>query len=190
VRALAAEFGLAVAAKPDSQDICFVPQGRYVDVVKKLRPDAETPGEIVHLDGRVLGVHKGIVHYTVGQRKGLEIGGLAEPLYVVAVDAARHRVIVGPRLALACASAAVREVNWLGDAPSSEGVPVQVRVRSTTRPTPARFMPGPNPHVVFETPEYGVSPGQAAVFYAGGRVLGGGWIAGTTRALHAAQTAA
>lgn len=190
VRALAAEFGLAVAAKPDSQDICFVPQGRYVDVVKKLRPDAETPGEIVHLDGRVLGVHKGIVHYTVGQRKGLEIGGLAEPLYVVAVDAAQHRVIVGPRLALACASAAVREVNWLGDAPSSEGVPVQVRVRSTTRPTPARFMPGPNPHVVFETPEYGVSPGQAAVFYAGGRVLGGGWIAGTARALHAAQTAA
>lgn len=190
VRALAAEFGLAVAAKPDSQDICFVPQGRYVDVVKKLRPDAEAPGEITHIDGRVLGAHKGIVHYTVGQRKGLEIGGLTEPLYVVAVDAATHRVIVGPRLALACASAAVREVNWLGDAPPGEDVPLQVRVRSTTRPTPARFMPGPSPQILFDAPEYGVSPGQAAVFYAGGRVLGGGWIAGTTRALHPGPSAA
>lgn len=181
VRALATDFGLSVAAKPDSQDICFVPEGRYADVVKKLRPGAEVPGDIVHLDGRVLGRHKGIIHYTVGQRKGLEIGGLAEPLYVVAVDAAQNRVLVGPRLALACASAELREVNWLGDTPPEEGVPIQVRVRSTTRPTPARFMPGPAPHVRFEAPEYGVSPGQAAVLYAGGRVLGGGWIAGTTR---------
>lgn len=191
VRALAERFGLAVAAKPDSQDICFVPSGKYVDVVEKLRPGAIEPGEIVHIDGRVLGRHKGIIHYTVGQRKGLEIGGLAEPVYVVKLDPATKRVIVGPREALLTASLTLRDVNWLGDELSEDGVPLMVRVRSTSRPVAARFVPGPQPHVVFDVPEAGVSPGQACVFYSGERVLGGGWISGTTPAhpLMAAGTA-
>lgn len=186
VRALAERFGLAVAAKPDSQDICFVPSGKYVEVVEKLRPGAIEPGEIVHLDGRVLGTHKGIIHYTVGQRKGLEIGGLAEPVYVVRLDPANKRVIVGPREALLTASLILRDVNWLGEEVPADGVPLMVRVRSTSRPVAARFVPGPTPHVVFDEPEAGVSPGQACVFYSvgseSGRVLGGGWISSTTPA--------
>lgn len=182
VRALAEKYGLAVAAKPDSQDICFVPSGKYVEVVEKLRPGAIEPGEIVHIDGRVLGQHKGIIHYTVGQRKGLEIGGLAEPVYVVKLDPETRRVIVGPRAALLTASLALRDVNWLGEEIPAEGVPLTVRVRSTSRPVAARFMAQPAPHVVFDEPEAGVSPGQACVFYSGERVLGGGVIHATTPA--------
>ena len=182
VRELAARFGLAVADKPDSQDICFVPQGRYVDVVQKLRPGAVEPGDIVHLDGRVLGRHKGVIHFTVGQRKGLDLGGLAEPLYVVRLDAARRQVVVGPREALLTASLRLRQPNWLGGPIGPDGAPVMVRVRSTTRPVPARVWLAPAPVVVFDSPEAGVSPGQACVFYDGERMLGGGWIAGTTPA--------
>lgn len=170
VRAMAAELGLAVAAKPDSQDICFVPDGDYASVVRKLRPDADEGGQIVHIDGRVLGTHKGLIHYTVGQRRGLEIGGLAEPLYVVRLDPATRAVIVGPRAALAVGAARLNEVNWLADDHSG---PVQAKVRSLARPVPARL---DGDMLVFDAPEYGVAPGQAAVLYDGDRVLGGGWI--------------
>lgn len=176
VRAIAAELGLGVALKPDSQDICFVPDGDYAKVVRKVRPDADDGGEIVHVDGRVLGPHKGLIHYTVGQRRGLEIGGQAEPLYVVRLDAASRRVIVGPKAALAVRAAALEEVNWLGGDFSG---PVQAKVRSMARPVPARL---DGTRLVFDQPEYGVAPGQAAVFYAGDRVLGGGWIAQTESA--------
>ncbi|WP_176484625.1 tRNA 2-thiouridine(34) synthase MnmA [Sphingomonas spermidinifaciens] len=174
VRALAAELGLGVAGKPDSQDICFVPDGDYAGLVRKLRPEAGEGGEIVHIDGRVLGTHRGLVGYTVGQRRGLEIGGLAEPLYVVRLDAATKRVIVGPRAALAVAAARIEGLNWLGEGASGEGV--TVKVRSLARPVPARLE---GDRVVFASPEYGVAPGQAAVLYSGDRVLGGGWIAAT-----------
>ncbi|MEO1330236.1 MAG: tRNA 2-thiouridine(34) synthase MnmA [Pseudomonadota bacterium] len=183
-RAMAAEFGLAVADKPDSQDICFVPNGRYTDVIEKLRPGAAEPGEIAHLDGRVLGEHQGVIHYTIGQRKGLGIGG-GEPLYVIRLDAERRRVIVGPREALATRTVPVSEINWLGDgafedAPA-EGWEAEVKVRSTRPPAPARIRPtGPrSAEVALGVAEEGVAPGQAAVFYApdgGTRVLGGGWI--------------
>ncbi len=176
VRALAAELGLGVAAKPDSQDICFVPDGDYAGLVRKLRPEAGEGGDIVHVDGRVLGRHRGLVHYTVGQRRGLEIGGLAEPLYVVRLDPAAKRVIVGPRAALAVAAARIEGVNWLGE--ESDG-PMTVKVRSLAKPVPARL---DGDRVVFAAPEYGVAPGQAAVLYAGDRVLGGGWIAATEAA--------
>ncbi|HUF87207.1 MAG TPA: tRNA 2-thiouridine(34) synthase MnmA [Thermohalobaculum sp.] len=182
-RALAAELGLAVAAKPDSQDICFVPNGDYAQVIEKLRPGAAEPGEIVHLDGRVLGHHPGILHYTVGQRRGLGIGG-GEPLYVVRLEAASRRVIVGPRAALATRRIPVAEVNWLGDTPFAaappEGWEAAVKVRSTRPPAPARIRPlGPaRAEVELLDPEEGVAPGQACVFYGpeGSRVLGGGWI--------------
>jgi tRNA-specific 2-thiouridylase len=170
VRAIAAELGLGVALKPDSQDICFVPDGDYAGVVRKLRPQAEDGGEIVHVDGRVLGAHKGLIHYTVGQRRGLEIGGLAEPLYVVRLDPAARRVIVGPRAALAVRVARLTEINWLGDGHAG---PLSAKVRSMARPAPARLE---GDRVIFDAPEYGVAPGQAAVLYAGERVLGGGWI--------------
>ena len=143
-RAMAAEFGLPVADKPDSQDICFVPNGSYAAVIEKLRPGAAQPGEIVHLDGRVLGEHKGIIHYTIGQRRGIGIGG-GEPLYVIKLDAKTHRVLVGPREALATRSVPISGINWLGDAafdsPPEGGHEVSVKVRSTRPPVPARVHP-------------------------------------------------
>lgn len=173
VREIAGELGLAVALKPDSQDICFVPDGDYAKIVRKLRPDADEGGEIVHIDGRVLGPHKGLIHYTVGQRKGLEIGGQAEPLYVVRLDASERRVIVGPKAALAVSAAQLSDINWLGRDFTG---PLTAKVRSMAKPVPARLDGG---RLVFDAPEFGVAPGQAAVLYAGDHVLGGGWIAAT-----------
>ena len=170
VRAIAREMGLAVAMKPDSQDICFVPNGDYASVVRKVRPEAETGGEIVDEAGQVLGRHKGLIHYTVGQRRGLEIGGLAEPLYVVKLDPETQRVIVGPKAALAVSAARIVEPNWLG---AVEGRSVLAKVRSLAKPVSARITGN---WLMFDTPEYGVAPGQAAVLYDGDRVLGGGWI--------------
>ena len=183
-RALAREHGLPVADKPDSQDICFVPAGKYTDVIERLRPGAAEPGEIVHLDGRVLGEHKGVIHYTIGQRKGLGIAD-AEPLYVVKLDADARRVIVGPRDALGSTRIAVKEINWLGDGTLTDapagGWEAEVKVRSTRPPKPARIVPTGDGRadVILVDPEEGVAPGQACVFYApngGTRVLGGGWI--------------
>ncbi|MEO0819294.1 MAG: tRNA 2-thiouridine(34) synthase MnmA [Pseudomonadota bacterium] len=186
-RALAARHGLSVAEKPDSQDICFVPQGNYAAVIEKLRPGAAEPGEIVHLDGRVLGRHAGILHYTIGQRRGLGIGG-GDPLYVVRLDPEARQVIVGPREALATRRVPIGAVNWIGDGPFAEAPPggheVLVKVRSARPPVPARVHPGAGKgagagaEVELLTPEEGVAPGQACVFYApeGSRVLGGGWI--------------
>ncbi len=170
VRAIAQEMGLIVAMKPDSQDICFVPDGDYASVVRKIRPDAEIGGDIVHLDGRILGQHKGLIHYTVGQRKGLEVGGQPVPLYVIRLDAATQRVIVGPRAALAVPAARIIDANWLTDIGNRS---VMAKVRSMSRPVPARL---DGEWLRFDTPEYGVAPGQAAVLYDGDRVLGGGWI--------------
>jgi tRNA-specific 2-thiouridylase len=184
VRAIAAELGLGVAAKPDSQDICFVPDGDYARLVKKLRPEAETEGEIVDLAGRVLGRHKGLIHFTVGQRKGLEIGGQPEPLYVIRLDAAAQRVVVGPRRALAVGAARLSEINWIGGAYSG---PVTAKVRSLAKPVPAAL---DGDRILFPEGEYGVSPGQAAVLYAGDRVLGGGWIDATEAVEIAAAAAA
>ncbi|MCA3436552.1 MAG: tRNA 2-thiouridine(34) synthase MnmA [Rhodobacter sp.] len=181
-RALAARYGLPVADKPDSQDICFVPNGNYAAVIEKLRPGAADPGEIVDMAGRVLGHHGGIIHYTVGQRRGLGIGGLGDPLYVVRLDPATRRVIVGPKEALSTRTIPLKDVNWLGDAPLASRAewPVEVKVRSTRPPCPAILRPqGPaGAEVELLSPEDGVSPGQACVFYAAGdsRVLGGGWI--------------
>lgn len=180
VRELAAEIGLGVAAKPDSQDICFVPDRDYAGLVKKLRPEADTRGDIVDETGRKLGEHRGLIHFTVGQRRGLEIGGTPEPLYVVRLDAARREVVVGPKSALAVRAARIDGLNWLGagyDA-ASDG-PMSVKVRSLAKPVPARIE---GDRVLFEMPEYGVAPGQAAVLYSGERVLGGGWIRETERA--------
>ncbi|MBU2090788.1 MAG: tRNA 2-thiouridine(34) synthase MnmA, partial [Alphaproteobacteria bacterium] len=180
VRAHALRFGLEVADKPDSQDICFVPTGRYGEVVQKLRPGAVEPGEIVDLDGAVLGRHEGVIHYTIGQRKGLGIGGRVDStdaLYVVRIDPDRHRVVVGPKAALAKPGVLLGEVNWLGDALPEDGLAVQVKLRSAMAPIPARVhAEAAGLRVVFETPEFGVSPGQACVFYEGERVLGGGCI--------------
>ena len=176
VREIARELSLAVADKPDSQDICFVPNGDYASVVKKVRPEAAAEGEIVDLEGRVLGRHRGLIHFTVGQRRGLEIGGQKEPLYVVRLDPDARRVVVGPRSALAVRSAQLGEINWLGA--DSEGE-LTAKVRSLAKPAPARF-DGRSIH--FLSPEYGVAPGQAAVLYRGDRVLGGGWIEETVPA--------
>jgi tRNA-specific 2-thiouridylase len=170
VRQIARDLGLLVADKPDSQDICFVPNGDYATVVRKVRPEAARPGEIVGLDGRVLGRHPGLIHFTVGQRRGLDVGGQAEPLYVVRLEPEARRVVVGPRAALAVSGARLSAVNWLGE-DQEEGL--RVKVRSMARPAPARF-DGDSVH--FEAPEYGVAPGQAAAIYAGERLLGGGWI--------------
>jgi tRNA-specific 2-thiouridylase len=181
-RKIASELGLAVADKPDSQDICFVPEGRYSDVILKLRPDAAEPGDIVHIDGRVLGTHEGIIHYTAGQRRGLGLGG-GEPLYVVKVDAAKRQVIVGPREALLAHEIALSSVNWLDAAAlGEEPIAVYAKIRSARPPTPATIRQKDGSVVVNLTDgEYGISPGQACVLYegpgAGARVLGGGFIA-------------
>jgi len=181
-RALAAKYGLGVADKPDSQDICFVPNGDYASVIEKLRPGAADAGEIVDTRGRVLGHHEGVIHYTIGQRRGLGIGGLSEPLYVVKLDVEERRVIVGPKEMLATRTVPVREVNWLGDAAfaSAPEWHVTVKVRSTRPAADAVIRPlGPDSaEVELLTPEEGVSPGQACVFYEAenSRVLGGGWI--------------
>ena len=178
-RALAERYGLAVAAKPDSQDICFVPEGRYVDVIRKLRPGAAEPGDIVHVDGTVLGRHEGIIHYTVGQRRGIGIAA-AEPLYVVKLDAGNNRVIVGPREALAIRGLRLKEVNWIGPDVPQEGLTVTAKVRSTRPPVSATIrLEGDGAIVTFHDGEEGVAPGQACVLYDGERVLGGGWIAET-----------
>ncbi len=176
VREIARELALIVADKPDSQDICFVPDGDYARVVEKVRPEAAAPGEIVDRDGRVLGGHRGLIHFTVGQRRGLEIGGQAEPLYVLRLEPESRRVVVGPKAALAVRAARLSGLNWLGE---DQGEGLTAKVRSLARQVPARF---DGETLRFATPEYGVAPGQAAVLYAGDRVLGGGWIEETVAA--------
>ena len=181
-RALAARYGLPVADKPDSQDICFVPNGNYAAVIEKLRPGAAEPGEIVDVSGQVLGTHRGVIHYTIGQRRGLGIGGLADPLYVVRLDVEARQVIVGPKEMLATRRVPLREVNWLGDGPFDALAEreIAVKVRSTKPPVEAILRPlsATEAEVELLSAEEGVSPGQACVFYAPGetRVLGGGWI--------------
>ena len=185
-RALASSLGLRVAEKPDSQDICFVPGGKYQAIVEKLRPGAIEPGDIVHVDGRVLARHNGVINFTVGQRRGIGVAA-GEPLFVIKLDAANKRVIVGPREALGVRRIALKDVNWIGERVDGEdaldGREILVRVRSTRPPVPARLSIGAGWSVQLETPEEGVAPGQAAVFYDpnSSRVLGGGWIAATGR---------
>jgi tRNA-uridine 2-sulfurtransferase len=183
VRRIAAELGLEVAAKPDSQDICFVPDGDYAGLVKRLRPETEAPGEIVDLDGRMLGRHRGVVHFTIGQRRGIEIGGQKEPLYVIRIEPEQARIVVGPRRALAVEAMRVAEWNWLGE----EQREVSVKVRSLAPATPAVR---DGEWVRFDNAEYGVAPGQAAVLYDGTRLLGGGWIAETRAAADSVMDAA
>ena len=181
-RELARKYGLEVADKPDSQDICFVPDGNYAGVIEKLRPGAAEPGEIVHADGRVLGTHEGVIHYTIGQRRGLGIGGLSEPLYVVKLDVDNKQVVVGPKDLLATRIVPVREINWLGDEPFTSRTEwhLGVKIRSTRPPREAIIRPISDTEAEVEllTPEEGVSPGQACVFYEmdGPRIFGGGWI--------------
>ena len=183
VRALAESMGLAVAAKPDSQDICFVPDGDYAKIVRSLRPEAEADGPIVHAQtGALLGRHKGVIHYTVGQRRGLEIGGQPVPLYVTAIEPAGARVLVGPRELLAVLGARLTETNRIGAMPPL-GTPLSAKVRSLAKPVPITLQGllggDASVDIAFLVPEYGVAPGQAAVIYAGDRVLGGGWIEST-----------
>ncbi len=188
-RKLATEFGLRVASKPDSQDICFVPTGKYTDVIEKLRPDAADPGDMVHMDGTVLGRHRGIMYYTIGQRRGLGLkdGSGQDPLYVVRIDADKKQVVVGPRSALARSTIYLTDVNWIGDGAfdqALDGKKIGVKVRSTRPPEPASLKWRDEQIVVeLDDAEEGVSPGQACVFYAPdgaqARVLGGGWITGT-----------
>jgi len=181
-RKLAAKYGLPVADKPDSQDICFVPDGNYASVIEKLRPGAADPGEIVDMDGSVLGSHKGVIHYTIGQRRGLGIGGLDTPLYVVRLDPDTRQVVVGPKEALSKRVVPVREINWLGDEPftSRPEWHLSVKIRSTRPPREAVIRPISETEAEVElvVPEEGVSPGQACVFYdpEGSRIFGGGWI--------------
>ncbi|WJY19537.1 tRNA 2-thiouridine(34) synthase MnmA [Alteriqipengyuania flavescens] len=187
VRALADAYGLRNAAKPDSQDICFVPDGDYARIVTKMRPEGARGGPIVHAEtGEELGRHPGIIHFTVGQRRGLEIGGQAEPLYVVGVDAEKAELKVGPKRLLAVTAATVVETNRIGALPDA---PLTAKVRSLSKPVPVTLDGaiggGANIRIVFETPEYGVAPGQAAVIYAGDRVVGGGWIDATESAARA-----
>ena len=186
VRRIATQAGLAVAAKPDSQDICFVPDGDYAKIVKALRPEGARPGRIVQVEtGEVLGQHRGVIHYTVGQRRGLEIGGQAEPLYVVALDAEAVEVRVGPRRLLAVAAARITGTNRIGSFLDTNK-PVTAKVRSLARPVPITLDGDLGAAAActlrFEQPEYGVAPGQAAVIYAGERVVGGGWIERTESA--------
>jgi tRNA-specific 2-thiouridylase len=190
-RAIAARFNLVVAGKPDSQDICFVPTGGYAAVVDRLRPGAMEPGEIVHVDGRVLGRHDGIVNFTVGQRRGLRLDDSTiehgAPLFVVRLDAARRRVIVGPRDALAIQQVILRDVNWLDTEPlPKQGRNIMVKLRSTMAAVPATIVRLPDcACVTLAEPQFGVAPGQACVFYEGARVLGGGWIGQTAIAMAA-----
>jgi tRNA-uridine 2-sulfurtransferase len=179
-RALARDFGLPVAAKPDSQDICFVPQGSYAALVTRLRPDAGEPGDIVDASGQVLGRHQGIAHFTVGQRKGLGLAA-AEPLYVLRIEPATGRVVVGPRSALGETRVWLADINWLGPPLNpGEGVPVAAKLRSAQPPVPATLHPGAtaggNAELVLDAPAGAIAPGQAAVLYEGERVLGSGWI--------------
>jgi tRNA-specific 2-thiouridylase len=187
VRAAAAELGLAAADKPDSQDICFVPEGRYTTIIDRLRPHGAEAGDIVHLDGRTLGRHEGVTRYTIGQRRGLNVA-VGDPLFVVKIDADRRQVIVGPREALLTHALTLKETNWLGEGPSmaaAEGRPVLARVRSTREPVPGRLAQVDGRQgVIFDLAEEGVAPGQACVLYAPeapSRVLGGGFIMGTIR---------
>ncbi|MGU9961447.1 MAG: tRNA 2-thiouridine(34) synthase MnmA [Candidatus Puniceispirillales bacterium WSBS_2018_MAG_OTU23] len=192
-RGHAKRFGLNIADKLDSQDICFVPNGRYGDVVRRLRPGAVEAGDIVHHDGTVLGRHDGIIDYTIGQRKGIGIGGRKDgdeaPLYVVALDAKTHRVIVGGKDLLACFMVQVNDVNWLGAMPPTAGQQVLVRLRNTAPAMPARITAWPNDgannggggiaEIVLDTPQDGIAAGQAAAIYdadAPEDLLGGGWI--------------
>ena len=193
VRKIAEDMGLSVADKQDSQDICFVPQGKYTDVIAKLKPNAVNPGQIVHIDGRVLGEHQGILNYTIGQRRGIGVA-TGDPLYVVHLDADNARVIVGPREALETHRIVLRDVNWLGDVPLSdlphEGIEFYVKVRSTRPPKPAilRHDAGMTTVELLDG-ESGIAPGQACVFYSDeaneARVLGGGFIARSERAAEA-----
>jgi len=178
VRRIAEAAGLKVAAKPDSQDICFVPDNDYAKVVRAIRPEGVDGGEIVHAEtGAVLGAHKGVIHFTVGQRRGLDIGGQPEPLYVTGIDAARRQVLAGPRRLLAVSSARLIETNRIGPLPEA---PLFAKVRSLAKPVPVTLEgplgDGAATSIRFASPEYGVAPGQAAVLYAEDRVVGGGWI--------------
>lgn len=185
-RAYAAHFGLPVCEKPDSQDICFVPNGSYTRLVEKLRPGSLESGEIVHLDGRVLGHHQGIIHYTIGQRKGLGISA-PEPLFVIRLNPETHQVIVGPREALACREVFLKDVNWLGEEDPALLPPqeVMLKIRSAQDPIPAilTLEPHKTARLRLHTPEYGIAPGQAGVFYAHTRLLGGGWITAALQSL-------
>jgi tRNA-specific 2-thiouridylase len=172
VRRIAGEVGLEVAAKPDSQDICFVPDGDYASLVKRVRPETEAPGDIIDLDGNILGTHRGVVHFTVGQRRGIEIGGQREPLYVIRIEPDARRIVVGPRRALAVGAMRVADWNWLGE----EQTDVTAKVRSLA---PAVAATRDGEWLRFDSAEFGVAPGQAAVLYEGSRLLGGGWIAET-----------
>jgi tRNA-specific 2-thiouridylase len=180
----AERLGLVNASKPDSQDICFVPNGDYASVVTKIVPEAKRSGQIVHLDGRIVGTHDGIVHFTIGQRKGLGIGGGVtennEPLYVVGIDAETAKVIVGPKKSLARDKVFLKNFNWLIQIPK-EPIKIDVKLRSMTRALPATLMPQDDgsAEITLDDPQYGVSPGQAAVCYIGGHVIGGGWITRT-----------
>ena len=181
-RLLAKKFNLNVADKPDSQDICFVPNGNYASVIEKFRPEAMDPGEILDHEGNFIGIHNGVINYTVGQRRGLGIGGLDEPLYVIKLDVESKKVIVGPKALLKTSRVPLAQVNWLGDTPihNKKEWHVSVKVRSTRPPREAILRPANDylASVELVTPEEGISPGQACVFYerTGSRVLGGGWI--------------
>lgn len=188
VRRVAAELGLAAADKPDSQDICFVPEGRYTTIIDRLRPHGAEAGDVVHMDGRVLGRHEGVTRYTIGQRRGLNIA-VGDPLFVVRIDADKRQVVVGPREALLTRALTLKETNWLGEGDEmtdAVGRAVLARVRSTREPVPGKLaVQDGQVSVVLDTPEEGVAPGQACVLYAPeqpDRVLGGGFIAGTVRA--------
>ena len=183
-RSIAARFGLPVATKSDSQDICFVTHGSYADVVARLRPEAHEPGPIVHVDGTTVGRHAGVFRFTVGQRRGLGVSW-HEPLYVVRIEAAEHRVVVGPRIALYRGGLTIRALNWLGDEPlTSRSLPVDVKLRANQQAVSATVqdMGGGRAAVSLDRPQAGVSPGQACVIYRGERVLGGGWIERSDRA--------
>jgi tRNA-specific 2-thiouridylase len=182
VRVIAAELELEVAGKPDSQDICFVPDGDYAGLVKRIRPETEAPGDIVDLGGRVLGQHRGVVHFTVGQRRGIDVGGHSEPLYVVRIEPETRRLVVGPRRALAVAATRVEQWNWIGENQRD----VSAKVRSLAPAVPAAI---DDDWLRFGQAEYGVAPGQSAVIYDGSRLLGGGWIAETVAAEQGAMNA-